>query len=229
MGGLPLQLTDAAVKELLASFGALRAFNLVRDRDGGSKGYAFCEYSDPSITDAAIAGLSSMIVGGRALTVRRAKMTETNEALQELIDQQQAMFTGRKLPAAGPQPAARPAAQHSAPASASTLQPAPSRMVRLANMAERQELVDDEDYDDFVQETRQEVVKYGKLKDIKVPRPGTGPGGSDLKGVGLVFLEYEDTKAAARACAALDGRRFGGNVLRASYFDQGKYEANQLE
>ena len=40
------------VKELLASFGELKAFNLVKDSATGlSKGYAFCEYVDINITD----------------------------------------------------------------------------------------------------------------------------------------------------------------------------------
>ena len=39
------------VKELLTSFGQLRAFNLVKDSATGlSKGYAFCEYVDVNIT-----------------------------------------------------------------------------------------------------------------------------------------------------------------------------------
>lgn len=37
---------------MLLSFGALRAFNLVKDTGTGlSKGYAFTEYVDHSITD----------------------------------------------------------------------------------------------------------------------------------------------------------------------------------
>lgn len=40
------------VKELLSSFGKLRAFNLVKDSATGlSKGYAFSEYADTTITD----------------------------------------------------------------------------------------------------------------------------------------------------------------------------------
>ena len=57
MGGLPNYLNEDQVKELLTSFGQLRAFNLVKDSATGlSKGYAFCEYVDVSITDQAIAG-----------------------------------------------------------------------------------------------------------------------------------------------------------------------------
>lgn len=40
------------VKELLLSFGQLKAFNLVKDAATGlSKGYAFAEYVDFTITD----------------------------------------------------------------------------------------------------------------------------------------------------------------------------------
>ncbi len=37
---------------MLTSFGPLKAFNLVKDAvTGVSRGYAFCEYVDPMITD----------------------------------------------------------------------------------------------------------------------------------------------------------------------------------
>lgn len=46
------------VKELLTSFGPLKAFNLVKDSATGlSKGYAFCEYVDVNITDQVMSAL----------------------------------------------------------------------------------------------------------------------------------------------------------------------------
>ena len=40
------------MKELLVSFGPLKSFNLVKDSATGlSKGFAFCEYVDNSVTD----------------------------------------------------------------------------------------------------------------------------------------------------------------------------------
>merc|ERR1712071_719808 len=48
----------------LMSFGTLRAFNLVKDAATGlSKGYAFCEYADVTVTDQAISGLNGMQLG----------------------------------------------------------------------------------------------------------------------------------------------------------------------
>ena len=52
VGGLPNYLNEDQVKELLTSFGQLRAFNLVKDVTSGlSKGYAFAEYLDHLVTD----------------------------------------------------------------------------------------------------------------------------------------------------------------------------------
>merc|ERR1711935_1204516 len=61
IGGLPNYLQEEQVREILTSFGQLKAFNLVKDTATNlSKGYAFCEYADPQITDTAIAGLNGM-------------------------------------------------------------------------------------------------------------------------------------------------------------------------
>lgn len=43
VGGLPYYLTDDQCRELLASFGAIKSFDLVKDREtGNSKGCAVC-------------------------------------------------------------------------------------------------------------------------------------------------------------------------------------------
>jgi RNA recognition motif-containing protein len=67
------------VKELLTSFGDLKAFNLVKDSGTGlSRGYAFFEYLDGSVTDAAIAGLNGMGLGEKKLIVQRASVGAKN-------------------------------------------------------------------------------------------------------------------------------------------------------
>lgn len=59
--------SPAQVRELLQAFGVLRGFNLITDREtGASKGYCFCEYADPNVTDVAIQGLSSIVLAGEA-------------------------------------------------------------------------------------------------------------------------------------------------------------------
>ncbi|XP_074591682.1 uncharacterized protein LOC141847523 [Curcuma longa] len=73
VGGLPYYLADAQIRELLESFGPLCGLDLVKDRDtGNSKGYGFCVYQDPSVTDIACAALNGLKMGDKTLTVRRA-------------------------------------------------------------------------------------------------------------------------------------------------------------
>lgn len=73
VGGLPYYFTESQIRELLESFGPLRGFNLVKDREtGNSKGYAFCVYQDPAVTDIACAALNGIKMGDKTLTVRRA-------------------------------------------------------------------------------------------------------------------------------------------------------------
>lgn len=98
------------VKELLTSFGPLKAFNLVKDSATSlSKGYAFCEYVDNSATDQvtasaapfsflpapsylaltgrcgfleqAVAGLNGMQLGDKKLIVQRASVGAKNANL----------------------------------------------------------------------------------------------------------------------------------------------------
>ena len=110
IGGLPNYLTDDQVKELLVSFGALKAFNLVTDAGTQlSKGYAFAEYIDPNITgafrtelaqdtrrldiafvtyesrfvfsDQAIDGLNGMQLGDKKLLVQRASVGKRGDQM----------------------------------------------------------------------------------------------------------------------------------------------------
>src|SRR5699024_2043703 len=63
--------------ELLQAFGPLRSFNLVKDPSTGlSRGYAFCEYLDASITDDACKNLNGMLLGEKNIIVQRATVNQ---------------------------------------------------------------------------------------------------------------------------------------------------------
>eukprot|EP00970_Alexandrium_tamarense_P008206 scaffold1559_cov193-Alexandrium_tamarense.AAC.23 len=66
VGGLPYHLVDSQVLELLSAFGAVKAFNLVKNdpMSDTSKGYCFVEYCDPNVTQIAAMGLNGMDMGG---------------------------------------------------------------------------------------------------------------------------------------------------------------------
>lgn len=92
---------------------------------------------------------------------------------------------------------------------------------------ERGDLIDDEDYDDNLEDIVQEVEKkYGKLSSIEAPRPGKE--GVDPPGVGLVFLAFENESGAKKAQLALNGRKYGENTIQSSFFDEGLFVRKQL-
>ncbi|CAI9259558.1 unnamed protein product [Lactuca saligna] len=80
VGGLPYYFTVVHIRELLESFGPLRRFDLVKDRDtGNSKGYGLCVYEDQAATDVACAALNGLKMGDKTLTVRRATIRLPDE------------------------------------------------------------------------------------------------------------------------------------------------------
>jgi hypothetical protein len=78
VGGIPHELGEEEIKELLTAFGPLRAFHLVKEPGSNvSKGYAFCEYADPKNTNIAIMGLHNLAVCDKTLTVKPASQNAT--------------------------------------------------------------------------------------------------------------------------------------------------------
>ncbi|CAL5408773.1 hypothetical protein ACSBR2_015744 [Camellia fascicularis] len=219
VGGLPYYFTESQIRELLESFGPLRGFDLVKDREtGNSKGYGFCIYEDPAATDVACAALNGLKMGDKTLTVRRASIsnelvnTEHDsilaQAQQHIAFQKMALQAGGvSLPGIGVGPIA----------STET----PTKVLCLTEVINVDELMDDGEYEEIVEDMREEGGKFGVLTDVIIPRPA--PNGEQVPGVGKVFLEYSDAAACANAKDALSGRKFGGNVVTAVYYAEDKY------
>ncbi|KAL5730240.1 hypothetical protein ACHQM5_003086 [Ranunculus cassubicifolius] len=216
VGGLPYYFSEVQIRELLESFGALRGFDLVKDRDtGNSKGYGFCVYQDPGVTDIACAALNGLKMGDKTLTVRRATASSGQTKDQESILQQaqqhiamQKMVLqagGANLPSINP-----------SPLEAST------KVVCLTEVVSADELINEEDYNDILEDMREEGGKFGSLVNVVIPRP-SGADDEPTPGVGKVFLEYADCLSSARAKMALHGRKFGDNEVVAVFYPEDQY------
>ena len=64
----------------------------------------------------------------------------------------------------------------------------------------------------------EECQKYGRIVEMKVPRPSGGSRQS--AGVGKIFLKYEDAASAKKALEALGGRKFADRTVVSTYFDE---------
>lgn len=141
------------MKELLLSFGQLKAFNLVKDAATGlSKGYAFAEYIEYAITDQAIAGLNGMQLGDKKLIVQRASVGAKNATIGQIAPVQIQVPGLSGVGASGPA----------------------TEVLCLLNMVTADELKDEEEYDDILEDIKEECNKYGVVRSIEIPRPIEG-------------------------------------------------------
>eukprot|EP00192_Tetraselmis_astigmatica_P004420 CAMPEP_0117657448 /NCGR_PEP_ID=MMETSP0804-20121206/5336_1 /TAXON_ID=1074897 /ORGANISM="Tetraselmis astigmatica, Strain CCMP880" /LENGTH=493 /DNA_ID=CAMNT_0005463903 /DNA_START=90 /DNA_END=1573 /DNA_ORIENTATION=- len=231
IGGLPYYWAEEQCKELLQSFGPIKAFDLVRDRDtGNSKGYGFVVYQDPAVTDPACAGLNGMKIGDKTLTVRRATAAgqakpENVEVLmqaQSQIAQLQAGLATGSLPLAGMM-----GGMMGAPAMGMGMVPDPlaTPVLTLTNCFDLEELNDDEMYTEIKEDMEEECGKYGKVETLLIPRPLD----ENKSGMGKVIIKYGSADEAARAKAAMHGRRFGGKTVQAVYISVENFQAGILD
>ena len=88
IGGLPSSMCEQDVLSILTPFGPLRAFNLVRDAATQlSKGFAFCEYEDPSVNDLVCRSLHGHKFSGKTLVVQLASLGSAQVGLSAMGDQ----------------------------------------------------------------------------------------------------------------------------------------------
>ena len=74
VGNLPHSTTEAELRNLFETHGAVEKITLVTDRDTGrSRGFGFVEMANASEADKAIATLNGTDLGGRTLTINEAK------------------------------------------------------------------------------------------------------------------------------------------------------------
>jgi len=203
VGNLPTFLNDDQVKELLQAFGPLKSFNLVKDSlTGFSKGFAFCEFVDASITDTVCKGLHDMAIGDKNLVVQRAALgSKTGLAALPIF-----------VPATVT-PFMMPGVQMQSNVEA-------TRILVLLNMVTKDELIDNDEYSDIVDDIREECSKFGKVISLDIPRPIENV---DVPGLGKVFVEFETKEQALEASNSLGGRSFASRVVVTSFLDEQKY------
>ncbi|GAM83496.1 hypothetical protein ANO11243_014840 [Dothideomycetidae sp. 11243] len=191
---LPTFIDEVQAQELLAAFGPLKSFVLVRDTSSGeSRGVAFCEYRDAdAVTDAAIDGLNGVELGESKLKLFKACIGAV-QVDSEMSVNAMSMLAGTE---------SKDAEQ--------------SRVVCLHNMVTAEELLDDDEYEEICEDVKEECDKLGSVLDMKIPRPSGGSKQSD--GVGKIYVKYDSADSAAKALRSLAGRRFADRTVVVSYF-----------
>lgn len=64
------------------------------------------------------------------------------------------------------------------------------------------------------------------MKSLEIPRPVPG---TDVPGVGKIFVEFDNATDAQNACNALSGRKFANRVVVTSYYDPDLYHRREFD
>ncbi|WFD34601.1 hypothetical protein MCUN1_001442 [Malassezia cuniculi] len=111
----------------------------------------------------------------------------------------------------------------------------PTCAMTMLNMVTPEELKDDQEYEEILEDVREECAKYGRVRDVRIPRPGeksssraaqewaeaaaaaAAAGGKALAverdGVGRVYVLFSHVSECTRALRAIAGRQFDGRMV----------------
>lgn len=81
IGNLSKDVTDTQLSELITTIAQPTSIEIIRDRDGSSKGFGFAEFATDDEARAVITGIGGREVDGKALKIGEAKPRK-NEAAQ---------------------------------------------------------------------------------------------------------------------------------------------------
>ncbi|KAH7328850.1 hypothetical protein B0I35DRAFT_473513 [Stachybotrys elegans] len=198
---IPTFLTDEQVIELLAAFGKPKSFILVKDRSTEeSRGIAFAEYVEPGVANQpALETLNGMEVGGNKLKAQKASIGPTQVAN---FDVGITAISGLASQSAG--------------------EIEQSSVLQLLNMVTAEELMDNDDYEEICEDVRDECGKYGKIVELKIPRPSGGSRQS--AGVGKIFVKFDSKESSTKALNALAGRKFADRTVVTTYFPEENFD-----
>ncbi|CAI5724099.1 unnamed protein product [Peronospora destructor] len=101
----------------------------------------------------------------------------------------------------------------------------PSAVLKMANMVSVDELRDDEEYADLAEDVEEECKRFGNVTGLEIPRPKTG---EEVPGLGCIYVCFGKEEDAASALKALNGRKFGGNIVKVTYFPGNKFEKREF-
>jgi len=171
VANIPSSMNEQQFRDLMGSFGALLNLDWVKGPQPGThKGYAFCEYVDPNLTDIVITALNGFRVSDRKqLSVSRAVKNQNN------TNKSNNAITGSNLIPIGTNNTDNTSTVASSSAVSNTGSVAavqnimvphgiPTRVVCLENMITIEELNNNDDYQDLVEEITEECSKYGNMQ-----------------------------------------------------------------
>ena len=106
-------------------------------------------------------------------------------------------------------------------------------MLILKHIVTLEELSIDEEYKEIYADVKEMAERFGKLVSMVIPRPiqhidlESVP--LRVKGIGYVYLEYENAEVAKRARKQFVTKMFSDRSVACGYFDPDRYRQGELD
>ena len=99
----------------------------------------------------------------------------------------------------------------------------PTCVVRLGNMTTAEDLVDDELYEELLEDVADECNRHGTVRSVVVPRPTEDTVAAAA--VGFVFVHFTTTEGASKAKGAIAGRSFNSKIVTAVFYPEDLFQS----
>ncbi|XP_033821312.1 serine/threonine-protein kinase Kist isoform X2 [Periophthalmus magnuspinnatus] len=96
----------------------------------------------------------------------------------------------------------------------------PSPVLRLLNLIDDSHLHNEDEYEDILEDMKEECQKYGTVVSLLIPKENPGKG--------QVFVEYSSSSDAKEAQRLLTGRTFDGRFVVATFYPLRAYRRGYL-
>ncbi|KAM3875959.1 serine/threonine-protein kinase Kist isoform 1-T1 [Diretmus argenteus] len=96
----------------------------------------------------------------------------------------------------------------------------PSPVLRLLNLIDDSHLHNEEEYEDILEDMKEECQKYGSVVSLLIPKENPGKG--------QVFVEYANSSDSKEAQRLLTGRTFDGKFVVATFYPHSAYKRGYL-
>ena len=201
VSNLPVKYQESQIRDILGIVGAIKELEILKDVNSGKfKGEVYVQFEREEDSRKAEAALMGMSIGDAFLYVKKVQSTTIlQEDDHNLMPRQ--------------------------------VQSGPSCCLMLTNLLIPEQVEDINEYADVEDETFEEMEQYGKVEQVIAPKPTMkyAPGQPPEPGVGKVFVKFATINEAEVGRKALEGRRFEGRIVEASYYPEDKFRNGQFE
>ncbi|KAK5930239.1 hypothetical protein CgunFtcFv8_026494 [Champsocephalus gunnari] len=96
----------------------------------------------------------------------------------------------------------------------------PTPVLRLLNLIDDSHLHNEEEYEEILEDMKEECQKYGSVVSLLIPKENPGKG--------QVFVEYANSSDSKEAQRLLTGRTFDGKLVVATFYPLSAYKRGYL-